>query len=302
MSIEITSWKRYGKHRIYLHNCGTELGWFDALTGNWNTDGDMSFAQAWSCLEGTPWHEIVGKAYQEQQFSPRQEESSISEKCSAEVEEVLSGEGKDCYRNLAENKPGDSLQAKVAQAHEQGQRPTFIRRLFLGKDAYSSWEKGVRGEEAVAKSLEKLLRKAEGWYVLHSVPVGAGESDIDHIAIGPAGVFTINSKYHPKGHIWLGGNTLMVNGARQPYVHNSRFEASRAQKLLLAATGIQVPVTGLIVIVEAETWKIKEQPEDVVVLSDIQLRRWLTKQQGCLPPDLVKKIYTTACDSRIWRT
>ncbi|MGL5406203.1 MAG: hypothetical protein ACRDAX_05335 [Propionibacteriaceae bacterium] len=65
---------------------------------------------------------------------------------------------------------------------------------------------------------------------------------------------------------------------------------------------MQVPVTGLIVIVEAESWKIREQPEGVVVLSDIQLRRWLTKQQGCLSPDLVERIYAAACDSRMWQT
>jgi hypothetical protein len=35
------------------------------------------------------------------------------------------------------------------------------------------------------------------WTVLHSVPVGTGSTDIDHIAIGPAGVFTLNTKYSP---------------------------------------------------------------------------------------------------------
>jgi hypothetical protein len=44
---------------------------------------------------------------------------------------------------------------------------------------------------AVAKGLPKL---DEAWRVLHSVPVGSRDSDIDHVVIGPGGVYTINAK------------------------------------------------------------------------------------------------------------
>ncbi|MGJ9403557.1 nuclease-related domain-containing protein [Arthrobacter sp. KK5.5] len=41
-----------------------------------------------------------------------------------------------------------------------------------------------------------LASLAPEWAVLHAVPVGAGTADIDHVLIGPAGVFTLNTKDH----------------------------------------------------------------------------------------------------------
>lgn len=35
----------------------------------------------------------------------------------------------------------------------------------------------------------------DGWYVLHDISFGAG--NIDHVAIGPGGLFTIETKSHP---------------------------------------------------------------------------------------------------------
>jgi Nuclease-related domain len=53
---------------------------------------------------------------------------------------------------------------------------------------------GQAGEIAVAEILQELV--AQGWQVFHDVP---GESfNIDHVAIGPAGIFTIETKTRSK--------------------------------------------------------------------------------------------------------
>jgi Nuclease-related domain len=54
------------------------------------------------------------------------------------------------------------------------------------------WRRGAEGEEAVGAILEGLA--ADGWHVLHDVTFGRG--NIDHIAIGPGGVFTVETKSH----------------------------------------------------------------------------------------------------------
>lgn len=64
-------------------------------------------------------------------------------------------------------------------------------------------------------------------------------------------MFTINAKHHPKASVWVGGNTFMVNGQRHQYVRNSRHEAARAGRLLAAACGSPVTVTGLIAVMDA---------------------------------------------------
>jgi len=54
-------------------------------------------------------------------------------------------------------------------------------------------DRGARGEEHVGALLEEL--KEYGWLVMHDATLGHG--NIDHILIGPAGVFTIETKSHP---------------------------------------------------------------------------------------------------------
>ena len=56
------------------------------------------------------------------------------------------------------------------------------------------WQHGAAGERLVARRLRRLPRT---WTVLHDIDRGRG--NIDHIAIGPHGVFTIETKLHHAG-------------------------------------------------------------------------------------------------------
>lgn len=53
------------------------------------------------------------------------------------------------------------------------------------------WRAGGEGEQLVARCLRPLAR--HGWLILHDVPKGAG-GNIDHVAAGPGGLFTIETK------------------------------------------------------------------------------------------------------------
>ena len=76
------------------------------------------------------------------------------------------------------------------------------------------WQQGGRGEARVGARLEQLL-DGSGVRLLHDRRVPRhGQANIDHIAVGPAGVTAIDSKTHA-GKIrkdWYGG--LFVNDAR----------------------------------------------------------------------------------------
>jgi hypothetical protein len=54
-------------------------------------------------------------------------------------------------------------------------------------------DRGARGEESVGALLTRLPRPE--WWVIHDVSLGRG--NVDHIVIGPPGVFTIETKSHP---------------------------------------------------------------------------------------------------------
>jgi hypothetical protein len=54
---------------------------------------------------------------------------------------------------------------------------------------------GLLGEQAVAEQLQPLF--ADGYRIFHDVP-GDGKWNIDHVVVGPAGVFAIETKYRTK--------------------------------------------------------------------------------------------------------
>jgi hypothetical protein len=87
----------------------------------------------------------------------------------------------------------------------------------------TAWRQGGRGEVRAGERFTKLL-EGHGVLVLHDRRVpGHGKSNVDHIAIGPAGVLVIDTKTH-KGKIrterWGGlfsprHSVLVINGQDQ---------------------------------------------------------------------------------------
>jgi hypothetical protein len=194
--------------------------------------------------------------------------------------------------------PPASLHSRTAGASvitrclaEQSQVPDrgALARLF-GRSPLSaesrSWYLGAVGELAVA---ERLAQLGPAWTVLHSVPVGNGESDIDHVAIGPSGVYTINTKHHDDARIWVGSRMMLVDGQKTQYLRNAAHEARRATRLLSEASGIDVVASSVVVVVGARSLTVREQPNDVMVLRDSQLVRWLRRRRRTpvLPTDAV---------------
>lgn len=142
----------------------------------------------------------------------------------------------------------------------------------------SSWYGGALGEIAIGARLGRLSGE---WTVLHSVPIGQHDTDIDHVVVGPTGVFTINTKRHPGARIWLGAHMLMINGQKTDYLRKARAEALHASRRLTAASGTPVTATPIIVLVGTKSITVRQRPADVVVLRDVELVRWLqAKRRG----------------------
>ena len=86
-------------------------------------------------------------------------------------------------------------------------------------------DRGATGEEQVGGILEGLSRR-QGWRVIHDANLGHG--NVDHIAIGPAGIFTVETKSHP-GPVRVG----RVHGAILA-------QAQAERRLVEQVTGVRV--------------------------------------------------------------
>lgn len=69
--------------------------------------------------------------------------------------------------------------------------------MLAGDRLYSAqadrWLRGAAGERAVGAVLAQL--EDEGWRALHDISLGRG--NVDHVLVGPGGIFTIETKSHP---------------------------------------------------------------------------------------------------------
>jgi hypothetical protein len=87
------------------------------------------------------------------------------------------------------------------------------------------------GERRTARLLAALER--QGWAVLHDLALPGSRANIDHLMIGPGGVFVIDSKQYrgrlqldPTGRLWHGRYPLT------PTLRAVEFEADQAAQVL----------------------------------------------------------------------
>lgn len=219
------------------------------------------------------------------------------ELAASESEMALGTAGDEPWRDVGVNRPGELVRAQAEELRRAAPFRTLLARLAHVHTDERAFRLGAKGEEIVGHRLDRM---GPAWQVLHSVRVGNKGADIDHVVIGPGGVFTINTKYHPGGRAWVGQSAIMINGQSVPYLRNSRFEAARAADLLSAASGFPVEVRPAIVIITTR-FDGKEQPQDVFVGRPRSVVRWLEKTPVVLTPDRVAAIYEHARRDTTWQ-
>ena len=242
---------------------------------------DAADARQWRHWSGTSWTGRVHPrgAGQVARYLPVGESNPAGESAEGEsaAGESAAGESTAAARDTVENAglsasvplvPGD-LRSRIAG---QSVMEEALRLHDAGRHhETASWQVGAVGERHVGRILESL---GAGWTVLHSVPVGDDDTDIDHVLIGPPGVFTLNTKHRPGKSVWVAGRAIRVNGRPEHYLNNAAREVERAERALSAASGLAVEVVGLIVVVGAAL-TIRARPETdgpiVRVLSDADL-------------------------------
>lgn len=167
------------------------------------------------------------------------------------------------------------------------------------REQQRTWRRGAIGDARLAGCFEKL---GPEWRMLHAIAVGNGGRDIDHLLIGPGGVYTINSQHHAAKTVCLGGDTLLVNGQRVHHVRASRDEAAAASRALTDAVGFDVPVMGVVVIRGDRRFDVRHQPSDpsVHVTTPRASVRWLKRREVQWTSWGIDRIYEVTQRSSTW--
>lgn len=300
-TVTVVRWKRFGHDRLYVNDDdGNRLGWADLNRHQVEVDreSDRELVEA-AIRANDAWLTPPGDPPTGLDHAPDGALGSTTSKAAEAGSVPTTATTEAAWVDLALNRPGQAAREQARHLRKEAPVRTLLCRLLGIHTDERAWRIGADGEQRVGR---RLARLGDAWHVLHAVPVGTRGSDIDHIVIGPGGVFTINTKHHPDAQIWVGGETLMVNGTKVPYVRNARFEAERASRLLSAAAGVQVPVTGVIAVL-CERLTVRSAPHPgVEVITANDLRRWIAAFGKSLSPEMVDRIYARARRSTTWST
>jgi Nuclease-related domain len=192
---------------------------------------------------------------------------------------------------LAGRKAGGSASAKARELRAAHPVRTLAEQALGHKTDARAWRKGARGERFTGWL-------PEGWHVFNDVPIGVLGANIDHVVVGPGGVFTVNTK-NRSGKVWLAPRTLLVNGIKTDYLPKAVCEAARATDLVSSALGRTVPIHAVLAIV-ADDWAIKDQPSDVYVGGPRSVKRWFLEQPTTLTPREVNEVAAVCAKPSTW--
>jgi hypothetical protein len=173
---------------------------------------------------------------------------------------------------------------------------TLLARFMGVHSDERAWRRGAGGERATGWWLGRL---PAGWHGFRDIPVGDAGANIDHLVIGPSGVFTITTK-NLTGKVWVGPKSILHNRRRTDFLPKASAEARLASQLLSAAAGRPVEVRGVLAIL-ADDWTIKQRPADVHVAAPRGARDWLLKQPLTLRPHEVIELAGVASRPSTWR-
>lgn len=288
----VNRWRRYGKDRLYVEDhAGVKVGWWDLVADDGHPEAPEHAAVLAAAVER--WRTANAPDPAAARMPPR------APGCPAVPEPEP--EPARPWIDLATNVAGAEARERAVAARDAAPVKTLLARALRVHTDERAWRIGADGEKKVGVQLEKTAADDPRWRYLHAIPVGHRGADVDHLVVGPGGVFTLNTKHHPGATIWVGGTTFLVNGVKHPYVRNSRHEAARAGTLLSAALGEPVHVEGVLVPVNAADVVVRGRPDGVHVVPRMQLRRFLLRLGPVLADAQVDALYDVARRSSTWR-
>lgn len=300
--LTVNPWKRHGKDRLYVNlPDGTAVAWADLPTKVITVKVQKYRREAVALLRQHLGASATVRPASGQSAvtpgpattkRPRQPESStpLRRDRPATLPDLTVAE------DLAENRPGAALLEAIA-----ARGPSSIQRLWAKMlrrpSEWDSWYTGLEGERRVGRELQRL--SAHGWRVLHGVPKGNG-GDVDHLLIGPGGVFSINTKHHQGASVWVGDEMAKVNGGRPvPYAAASKAEAAYVQRVLERHCGFAVPVEPVLVFAGIASLHRAATQYTVRIYQEREVSA-LGPISGKLTSDQAEQVYAVARHKRAW--
>jgi hypothetical protein len=160
---------------------------------------------------------------------------------------------------------------------------------YYGHNEGRSWMKGDKGEKLVSLYLEDL---PNGYFTFNDVTIPGGKGNFDHIAIGPTGIFLIETKNY-SGFFKIYGNDWYSRSSSQKMKRNPgnqvRLNALDLSKFLNKKLGRKIWVTGVVALIK-NNFKIINKPKYYYVVGANDLTQFILKNDKKIDKESVNNI------------
>ncbi|MDO4527267.1 MAG: nuclease-related domain-containing protein [bacterium] len=134
-----------------------------------------------------------------------------------------------------------------------------------------SYFKGARGEEMIASELSHL---PSTWTIFNGLILPNGR-DVDHVAVGPQGIFVIETK-HWRGTVEIDQHQLLANGRALPVERSPILQVRRSVMGLAAALQMDAKeIQGMICFAGTQFVNGAQTLDEIVLCSHLQLEAYL---------------------------
>ena len=150
-------------------------------------------------------------------------------------------------------------------------------RAWVEPDYVRAWAIGSEGESVTARELERL---GDAYTVLHDRRLPGSRENIDHLVIGPGGVFVVESK-RMAGKLTTHDDEVFIRGRNTQMVDQVLHQAEVVAAVLRDDGFSDLLVRPILFVQKADVPLFVGRPLGVpIVASGRQLRRQITGEQG----------------------
>lgn len=161
--------------------------------------------------------------------------------------------------------------------------------LWAARPTTEAWRKGAEGEVMTGNILDRL---PSGYIVLHDLRMPSSPANIDHVVIGPTGVFTLETKNYSSGVKIRRGVARHAGRSMDSVVAQANRQAEAMRAVLGSGVRAIVCVHGGDV--DVEGWFSKPVVDGVWFCSGRGLVRIITRQEPELPSGEVSRLAALA--------
>ena len=172
----------------------------------------------------------------------------------------------------------------------------FILALY-GYGSGINWNKGIKGEKIVAENLKQLPKD---YFIFNDVKFPGSRGNLDHVVVGPNGVFVIETKnltgffvindkeWLYKKHVLL--NVPLKRSISQPGKQVMANTKDLKKFLISNSVNFNDLWINSIVTLIKNNYKIKKKPKHYNIVNQLSLSEFIIKREKQVDPSLLNEI------------